>query len=82
MTIIGTDMRCSTYSFKCARWSYEQSPTRDPEGLASGASRVVRGGGWLGVARDCRAAFRIFGAPVNRDYDLGFRLARSAALGP
>ncbi len=53
----------------------------DPQGSASGASRVVRGGGWGYVARFCRAAFRYDNAPDDRDGDLGFRLARSATLG-
>ncbi len=60
---------------------YEQSPTRNPEGPASGASRVVRGGSWFIVARHCRAAFRVNGAPDGRDGYLGFRLARSVAIG-
>ena len=61
---------------------YEQSPTRDPEGLASGASRVVRGGSWGVASHGCRAARRYDDAPDFRDHALGFRLARSAALGP
>lgn len=61
---------------------YEQSPTRNPQGSVVGASRVVRGGGWLVGAWNCRAAIRYYHAPVYRGYDLGFRLARSVALGP
>ncbi len=61
---------------------YEQSPPRDPEGPASGASRVVRGGGWGYDARGCRAAIRYGNAPGYRGHALGFRLARSVALGP
>ena len=62
---------------------YGQSPTRNPEGPASsGASRVLRGGGWSNVARGCRSANRAGIPPADRDGDLGFRLARSAALDP
>jgi formylglycine-generating enzyme required for sulfatase activity len=42
-----------------------------------GASyRVIRGGSWSRVAGGCRAASRSWRTPGNRDYDLGFRLAR------
>jgi formylglycine-generating enzyme required for sulfatase activity len=42
-----------------------------------GASdRVDRGGGWFSVAGLCRAALRFGGTPDDRDYSLGFRLAR------
>jgi formylglycine-generating enzyme required for sulfatase activity len=45
--------------------------------LVAGASaRVHRGGSWGGGAGLCRAAFRGGIAPGNRDYFLGFRLAR------
>ncbi len=61
---------------------YENSPPRDPQGPDEGASRVVRGGGWSFVALFCRAALRLNFAPDYRAGYLGFRLARSAALGP
>ncbi len=40
-----------------------------------GANRVVRGGSWDYLARDCRAAFRGVRLPGFDWYDLGFRLA-------
>ena len=46
-----------------------------------GASRVIRGGSWNNDAQHCRAALRFNFAPDVRAYDLGFRLARSVALG-
>ncbi len=46
---------------------YAGGPVSDPQGPASGASRVVRGGGWSSVAQGCRAAFRSFNAPAARD---------------
>ena len=39
------------------------------------ARRVIRGGAWLGNARDCRAAARNRRAPGARLHLLGFRLA-------
>ncbi len=60
---------------------YKNSPPRDPQGPDKGASRVFRGGGWGHDAQGCRAAFRNAGAPADRVDFLGFRLARSVALG-
>ena len=42
---------------------------------AAAAFRVVRGGSWSSVARDCRAAFRFAGGPQYRINNLGFRVA-------
>ena len=61
---------------------YQRSPACDPQGPDEGASRVFRGGGWNNDARHCRAAIRYSHAPDFRDFDLGFRLARSVSLGP
>jgi formylglycine-generating enzyme required for sulfatase activity len=47
-----------------------------------GSYRVIRGGGWSLDARYCRSATRLRYRPDIRDYDLGFRLSRSVALGP
>jgi formylglycine-generating enzyme required for sulfatase activity len=47
-----------------------------------GSDRVMRGGGWLLRARYCRSASRRGDAPGDRDYDVGFRLSRSIAIGP
>jgi formylglycine-generating enzyme required for sulfatase activity len=38
--------------------------------------RVVRGGSWGSNPRDLRSANRVGIEPVNRDYGLGFRVAR------
>ena len=45
-----------------------------------GSSRVLRGGSWYFDALGCRSVFRSYGGPGYRDYDVGFRLARSVAL--
>jgi formylglycine-generating enzyme required for sulfatase activity len=37
---------------------------------------VGRGGGWNDSAEYARSAFRDFDDPYDRDYSLGFRLAR------
>jgi formylglycine-generating enzyme required for sulfatase activity len=50
-------------------------------GKRRGAARVLRGGSWFLFARNCRAAIRGGSGPDDRNYDVGFRLARSVALG-
>ena len=47
----------------------------DPQGAASGSSRVVRGGSWYNYANDCTVGLRSSGSPDRRNYYLGFRLA-------
>ena len=54
---------------------YASSPTADPPGAAEASRRVLRGGGWLNNARDCRPAYRGRDTPEYRGYDLGFRVA-------
>ena len=54
---------------------YKQSPAQDPQGPASGSSRVLRGGSWYYSTRDTRSADRgRLGA--DRNDDVGFRLVR------
>jgi formylglycine-generating enzyme required for sulfatase activity len=62
--------------------SYEGAPAdgaawTDGEGKQSSCNRVLRGGSWLIRSKNCRSANRGKGRPVNRDYDLGFRVART-----
>ena len=45
----------------------------DPRGATTGSNRVGRGGSWYYDGRDCRSAYRIYGSPVSRNYNLGFR---------
>ena len=47
-------------------------PDAEPEEL-----RVVRGGGWASDPRQCRAATRVRSGPDMRNYEVGFRPARS-----
>jgi formylglycine-generating enzyme required for sulfatase activity len=49
----------------------------DGEGLLSYHSRVVRGGSWILSSEFCRSALRFFVEPDLRNYDQGFRLART-----
>src|SRR6202044_3851144 len=67
----------------CADW-YGPYPAREvtnPPGSSGGSARVFRGGSWHDRAGYCRAAGRDRNAPSYRDYDLGFRLARSSRPG-
>ncbi len=62
----------------CLDW-YEtnHAATTDPEGAASGADRVRRGGSWNNVAGFCRSAIRSSGSPDYRGLLIGFRLSRT-----
>ena len=57
---------------------YAQSPQSNPPGPASGNSRAMRGGAWYSPELEVRSAYRDGGDPVNANYNLGFRCARSA----
>jgi len=65
----------------CQDWYYDKyyliSPTRDPQGLSSGSSHVVRGGGWFFPPDRLGSAKRDEETPDDR-YDVGFRLAQPA----
>ena len=47
-------------------------------GPPMGSYRVFRGGSWIFSAEVCRSAYRDGFGPEDRDYFLGFRLARSS----
>jgi uncharacterized protein (TIGR02996 family) len=56
---------------------YTGDERTDPAGNdinSDNSSRVMRGGAWVGSPPWCRAAFRYWDAPANRDNDLGFRV--------
>ncbi|AEE52506.1 SUMF1/EgtB/PvdO family nonheme iron enzyme [Haliscomenobacter hydrossis] len=65
----------------CADWYdssyYKNSPSTNPPGAITGSDRVCRGGSWNYVPRDARMAGRGRYTPVNRIYDIGFRVART-----
>ena len=58
---------------------YPGGAVTDPRGPGSGSVRVVRGGGWVADAGDCRASYRGGYWPGVRDRAtlLGFRLLRT-----
>ncbi|MDL2330204.1 formylglycine-generating enzyme family protein [Desulfosarcina sp. OttesenSCG-928-A07] len=56
---------------------YSNSSSTDPKGPSSGEDRVIRGGSWDDLARNCRSAFRGIYSPENQHDSLGFRLAFS-----
>jgi formylglycine-generating enzyme required for sulfatase activity len=57
---------------------YASSLTTDPRGPASGADRMIRGGGWDGFAVNCRVANRFNYLPGSSNSNVGFRVARSS----
>ena len=61
---------------------YPVIPGTDPQGPASGTSRVSRGGSWHYNAIHVRAARRISYAPTTRVFVLGFRIMRVAPPPP
>jgi formylglycine-generating enzyme len=56
---------------------YRNSPTRNPQGPASGEQAVLRGGGWDGNALRVRAPNRYVVAPAPRIDGVGFRCAKT-----
>jgi len=70
------DMHGNVWEFCQDRYSedyYKNSPAYDPSGLASGRSRVARGGAWGYWGKNCRSAFRIGGPPPRNQFG-GFRV--------
>ena len=70
----------------CFDW-YDDNPTAnddaytsggfvvDPQGAASGIFRVIRGGCWNNLVKDCVVGLRSYDDPVRSYDDLGFRVA-------
>lgn len=56
---------------------YGNSPKLDPQGVGSGADRVLRGGAWTLEDFNCRVAFRSNKRPHDNANYRGFRLARA-----
>ena len=57
---------------------YSSSPTNNPQGPASGSTRVLRGGSWDHDAYDCRVVTRGRGTPEGSYDDLGFRVVQDS----
>lgn len=60
----------------CQDWygDYRTYDTQNPTGASSGSSRVLRGGGWFGIAGHCRVSYRYYRNPSDRGNNYGFRL--------
>ncbi|RMA67687.1 formylglycine-generating enzyme family protein [Ulvibacter antarcticus] len=52
---------------------YSSSPSNNPQGPLTGASRVFRGGSWFSIASSCRVADRNNNDPTGTFNRLGFR---------
>ena len=62
----------------CQDWygEYPCGAVTDPQGPATGSSRVDRGGSWFSLARDCRSGNRSGDLPRYRGDFIGFRVAQ------
>ena len=60
----------------CSDWfgPYQEGYIKDPKGKDIANSRVLRGGSWHIVPRDCRSANRNGNGPAIRSSDVGFRV--------
>lgn len=56
---------------------YTKSQKNNPAGPDDGGSRVLRGGSWTNAAKNIRASNRLRHSPVYRNYDSGFRCAKT-----
>lgn len=63
----------------CDDWfrEYSPGPKTDPRGAPAGDYKIVRGGGWSSVARNCRSVNRGWSDPNMTFRTFGFRIARS-----
>lgn len=52
---------------------YASSPSSNPRGPSTGLYRVIRSGGWLNIALDCRSAGRAGYPPGGRIANVGLR---------
>ena len=53
---------------------YSVSPISNPQGPSTGEDRVMRGGGWAGVAERCGVANRSYYPPAGYYINIGFRV--------
>lgn len=60
----------------CQDWygAYPTGSVTDPQGAASGSTRVERGGGWFSSGQYCRSAQRYSSGPTSTSSDIGFRV--------
>ena len=63
----------------CHDWYGGISASTDPLGASSGSYRLYRGGSWNFDASYCSVADRFYSSGPNfRNFDLGFRVVRTA----
>jgi formylglycine-generating enzyme required for sulfatase activity/tRNA A-37 threonylcarbamoyl transferase component Bud32 len=71
------DMHGNVFQW-CQDWVdstyYRSSPGQDPQGPATGTNRIIRGGAFSFPAKKCRSAYRLWGAPDDRNCWVGFRV--------
>jgi formylglycine-generating enzyme required for sulfatase activity len=77
------DMHGNVWEWCEDRWhhNYNGAP-KDGSAWLTGAlstSRVIRGGSWINIPRNCRSAYRNFSDTMDRDANLGLRLAVGAS---
>lgn len=60
------------------RWSATITTSTPSTGAASGSAHVGRGGGWYSGASACSVVHRVARTPIIRDFNLGFRVVRTA----
>jgi formylglycine-generating enzyme required for sulfatase activity/tRNA A-37 threonylcarbamoyl transferase component Bud32 len=62
----------------CQDWygPYGTGAQNNPTGPTTGEYRVLRGGSWYSNSWNCRAAYRKWNAPGDRNYDIGFRVVQ------
>jgi formylglycine-generating enzyme required for sulfatase activity len=56
---------------------YTYSPPKNPQGPASGSTRVIRGGSWVNYPTISRVTFRDINIPTYWNNAVGFRVARN-----
>jgi len=63
----------------CSDWygPYDINDAANPQGPETGKQKVIRGGGWLESAAECRSAHRSSVYPGNRGAGMGFRIVKS-----
>jgi len=63
----------------CHDWlgEYSKTPIINPLGQKIGHQKVIRGGSWFFGRHFCRVSSRFYASPDYRDFQTGFRLART-----